>query len=190
MTAPSASPERERLRAAVTQMVHVFVSREASDQDLTTWAEIVERFTSEVAASPPESVFWGLGGRGIFAVKGVLAPPTVSAPPAEVGDELSGTVTFRAEQEGHPGIAHGGSIAQVFDYVFGAFEVARDGGPFTRELNVRFIKPVPIGSEVVFEARIERVEGTRIRASGRAAIDGVAYAEADAELVMRRPPPQ
>jgi len=66
--------ERERLRVALSQLLEAFVERDASAEDLNTWAGVVERFGDGIREAPPASVLWGIGNRGVFVVRGILAP--------------------------------------------------------------------------------------------------------------------
>jgi len=189
MTLPHPA-ERERLRSALIRAVDVFVSREATAEDLAAWAGVVEDFAHRLEERPPESLLWGVGSRGMFAVKGMLAANGFESPPALAGDTLTATVVFGPDQEGHRGLAHGGSIAQAFDYLCGMFEGASGRRPYTSELTVRFLRPVPVGARVALEARIESVDAARRTVSARALIDGRLHAECDAVLVMKQVQPQ
>lgn len=178
--------ERERLRAAALRMVEAFVTRDATAEQLTQWSEIVERFADGLEGAPPGSVFWGISNRGYFTVRGLLEPPGFVAPPSRVGDWLRGTIVFREEQAGHHGLAHGGSIAQAFDYLLSVLDIADEATTtFTRELNVRFLKPVPLQREVVFETTVVDRLPSAIAVEGRAVCDGKVCAEATAILALR-----
>lgn len=182
--------ERERLRTAVSEMVNAFVSREATAGQLTTWAEVVERFTRQIEGCPPESVLWGIGSRAIFGAAAILTPAGYVGPRGETGDTVTASVTFGAEQEGHRGFAHGGVIAQTFDSVLGMFDTAGAGRRFTRELDVRFLKLVPLNEPVTFEGRILATEGPRTRIHVRACIGEAVYAEAEGVMVTKQSAPQ
>ncbi len=65
-------------------------------------------------------------------------------------DGVKTTFTPRPEQEGYPGIVHGGIITAVLDETIGwAVAVARKKYFVTGELTIRFLKPLPIGKEVI-----------------------------------------
>ena len=190
MATESHPAERARLRSAVSRLLDVFVAREATAEQLTSWAEVVEPFVDRVEQHPPDSLFWGLGNKGIFAVDGVTSAAGVHPPVVETDDSVRALVTFGVEQQGHRGLAHGGAIAHTFDDLFGSFHTASTAIPFTSELNIRYLKPVPLEREVVFEAEIAAVERRQVRAIGRALIDGVVHVEADALFVRADPHPQ
>jgi len=179
--------ERERLRVALSQLLEAFVERDASAEDLNTWAGIVERFGDRIREAPPASILWGIGNRGVFAVKGILAPAQFTAPAARAGETFSATVVFGADQEGHSGLAHGGSIAQAFDYLFSALDAYSQDMCLTSELSVRFLRPVPLHQSATFEVSLDGIDGVLRKASGRASVGGRSCAEATAVLAVKRP---
>jgi acyl-coenzyme A thioesterase PaaI-like protein len=82
------------------------------------------------------------------------------------GDRIIGRANFGAQYEGPPGHVHGGIIAAAFDEVLGMAQ-ARTGRPgMTGTLTIRYRRPTPLHTEVVFEARVDRVEGRKIFAAG------------------------
>ncbi|MBK7724602.1 MAG: hypothetical protein IPI33_04985 [Dehalococcoidia bacterium] len=179
--------ERERLRVALSRLLEAFVERDASAEDMNTWAGIVERFGDRIREAPPASVLWGIGNRGVFAVRGILAPAQFTAPAARAGETFSATVVFGADQEGHSGLAHGGSIAQAFDYLFSALDAYGQDMCFTSELSVRFLRPVPLHQSATFEVSLDGIDGALRKASGRASVGGRTCAEATAVLAVKRP---
>lgn len=181
--------ERERLRAALTRVTDVFVSRNATAEDLSAWSGIVEGYADQLDSAPPESVLWGIGNRGLMAVRGILAPPGFASPPVVAGDAVTAIATFGADQEGHRGLAHGGSIAQAFDYLVGLLDWPGSGTVYTSELVVRFLKPVPLQQQLTFDARVEAVDGNARRVSARATLGSSVHATAEATLVVKPPAP-
>lgn len=92
------------------------------------------------------------------------------APPATVWVEVCadgqpkvlGHVTFGVIHEGIPGCVHGGMIAQLFDGVLGAANVAADCPGMTGTMSVRFHRPTPSGKELGIAALCRRREGRKI----------------------------
>jgi hypothetical protein len=160
--------ERERLRAALARVTDVFVSRNATAEDLAAWAGIVEGYADQLDSAPPESVLWGIGNRGLMAVRGILAPPGFASPPVVAGDAV---------------------IAQAFDYLVGLLDWPGAGTVYTSELRVRFLKPVPLQQQLTLEARVEAVDGTARRVSARAILGNTVHATAEAELVVKASTP-
>jgi acyl-coenzyme A thioesterase PaaI-like protein len=169
-------------------MVEAFVTRDATADQLIAWSETVERFVDGLEGAPPGSVFWGISNRGYFSVRGLLEPPNFVPPPSQAGDGLTGTVVFGEEQAGHRGFAHGGSIAQAFDYLLSVLDFAAEADTFTRELSVRFLKPIPIGQPVALETAVEARDARSATVSGRAVLAGTVHAEATAVLVFKQRP--
>jgi acyl-coenzyme A thioesterase PaaI-like protein len=182
MAQPVAAVEvaRERLRAAVSRVVDVFVSRQATPEQLNTWAEVSERFVEALEGRPPETVLWGYGKRGIMSVTGVVVHGKVEVPATSAGDRVAATVTFGQEHEGHPGLAHGGAIAAAFDDLFGMLQLFRNPPIVTSELTIRYLLPVPLRTLVQLEAWVDEVSGRRVKVSGRALRDGRVCNEAEA----------
>ncbi|MFI5040898.1 MAG: PaaI family thioesterase [Acidimicrobiales bacterium] len=70
-------------------------------------------------------------------------------------------------QEGGPGVAHGGWTAAVLDEVIGHVPILHGQMSVTGTLTVRFVKPVPIGRALEATAWVDRVEGHRWFCSGQ-----------------------
>lgn len=70
------------------------------------------------------------------------------------------------EYEGGPGVAHGGWIAAFFDDLLGRCVNGEGPASLTGELSVRFVKPVPVGPQLVGAARVRRREGRRRYVTG------------------------
>jgi uncharacterized protein (TIGR00369 family) len=73
---------------------------------------------------------------------------------------IRGTFALGAEYEGGPGYLHGGIIATVLDEVMGKVSRFRNLRAVTAELNIEYLRPVPVG-------RMLRVEGFETGMVGR-----------------------
>lgn len=186
MTAAAVTAGRARLRAAVSRILDVLVAREGTPGEFATWSDIAERYAERIEAQPPETVFWGLGTRGVISVTGM--PALLEAHPrmSEAGDRVEATVTYGAEHQGHPGLVHGGILAATFDELFGMFQTFSHPPVVTAELTVRFLRPVRIGSSVRFEAEIAEREGRRMRVRGTGAVNGATCVASEALFVVTR----
>jgi acyl-coenzyme A thioesterase PaaI-like protein len=72
----------------------------------------------------------------------------------------SAEVLFDESHEGGPGVVHGGWTAAMFDEVLGLTLNRRLGMPaVTRDLTVRYLRPVPVGHELLVEAWGEPIDG-------------------------------
>ncbi len=70
------------------------------------------------------------------------------------------------DQEGGPGVAHGGWTAAVLDDCLGHVPLLNRTLSVTAELTVSFVKPVPVGRPLQIRAWVERREGSRWYISG------------------------
>jgi uncharacterized protein (TIGR00369 family) len=73
---------------------------------------------------------------------------------------IRGTFKLGAEYQGGPGFIHGGIIATVLDEVMGKVNRFRGVRAVTAELNVEYLKPVLVDTDLV-------VEGYEVEKSGR-----------------------
>lgn len=103
-------------------------------------------------------------GNPISGMRNPVALPLVLT--ADDEGTVSGTFTFGAAYEGPPGCLHGGIVAAVLDQVLGN-AAARTGRPgMTAYLNTTYRRPTVLGAEHVLRARVDRVEGWKVFASG------------------------
>lgn len=75
---------------------------------------------------------------------------------------LVGRAWFGPETEGPPGHAHGGSIAAVLDEMLGAVAWAAGHQVVVASLTVDFRQLLPLGTDAVFEAWVDRMEGRKV----------------------------
>jgi acyl-coenzyme A thioesterase PaaI-like protein len=90
-------------------------------------------------------------------------------------------VDFGPRTQGAPGIAHGGSMAALFDELMGVAVWSTGCMAFSTSLQVHFRKMTPVPNRYLGEARIDRVEGRKVWTKGRLrAVNGdTVYAEAE-----------
>ncbi len=105
----------------------------------------------------------------------------------EVGEAstvMGGLIVTDAHQ-GAPGLIHGGVLAAAFDEVLGALSWLTRVPAVTARLETDFRRPVPIGTDLRFVARIDSEEG---RKSWRSAVatfaDGREVARAEGLFVQ------
>lgn len=100
-------------------------------------------------------------------------------------DHLVGRAWFGPETEGPPGHAHGGAMAAVLDEVLGAAAWAAGHPIVVGRLSVDFRQMIPLGTDTVFDAWIETVDGRKVFTRGHlTGADGTLYAEGEALCVM------
>uniref|UniRef100_A0A493T9D0 Acyl-coenzyme A thioesterase THEM4 n=1 Tax=Anas platyrhynchos platyrhynchos TaxID=8840 RepID=A0A493T9D0_ANAPP len=61
--------------------------------------------------------------------------------------------------EGPPGFTHGGAIASIIDTTLGTCALDAAGVVMTAQLSIDFLAPVPLGSVVLLDGRVDRREG-------------------------------
>jgi Thioesterase superfamily len=104
------------------------------------------------------------------------------APPirlAVADNKVLGHANFGATFEGSPGTVHGGFVAAAFDQVLFMAQSLTGIPAMTGTLTVRYRKPTPLFTELVFEGVVERVEGRKIFTRGTASANGVLTTEAE-----------
>jgi acyl-coenzyme A thioesterase PaaI-like protein len=69
-------------------------------------------------------------------------------------------------QQGYPGVMHGGLITAMLDELIGRTAIASDLWCMTGKLEVRFIKPVPIGAPLKLKGEITRKTSRVLEGSG------------------------
>ncbi len=86
--------------------------------------------------------------------------------------------------QGYPGVCHGGIIYTLLDETIGR-ATYRDGAmTVTASMNIRYRRPVPIGSRVRIVGRLVKDRGRILEGSGEALLDdGTVAAEAEGKFV-------
>uniref|UniRef100_A0A7M4FTT5 Acyl-coenzyme A thioesterase THEM4 n=1 Tax=Crocodylus porosus TaxID=8502 RepID=A0A7M4FTT5_CROPO len=64
--------------------------------------------------------------------------------------------------EGHPGFAHGGSTAAIIDSTIGGCAIFVAGRVMTANLSIDFKNPIPLGSVVLVDGKVNRMEGRKV----------------------------
>ncbi|XP_015285290.1 PREDICTED: acyl-coenzyme A thioesterase THEM4-like [Gekko japonicus] len=88
--------------------------------------------------------------------------------------------------ESYAGMVHGGCIATILDNAFTACVVAVAGRGFVVNLNVNYKSPIRLGSVVLVDSKIEKMEGRKMFLSGQVrSKDGqTLHADATALLIL------
>jgi acyl-coenzyme A thioesterase PaaI-like protein len=106
------------------------------------------------------------------------------SPPATLRFDLDdrcvrGEVTFRKSMEGAPGRVHGGMVAALLDEALGQACIFAGTPAMTAEFTARFLKATPVETPLRVEARVDGVDGRKIRASGAVFHGDESVVEAD-----------
>lgn len=182
-----------RLVAAMRQISEAVMDMDAAEEDLLAAAEATESFVAKLESTRKSHTTWGFAEAGpsgniraMFDRSPVIGLGNPVAPPLRMrveGDEVVGYANFGAQYEGPPGHVHGGITAAAFDEVLGMVQ-ARTGRPgMTGTLTVRYRRPTPLHQEVVFRARVDRIEGRKIFASGTSHAGETLCAEAEGVFI-------
>ncbi len=106
-----------------------------------------------------------------------------------IGDGVSvrSRFTIGESHQGAPGLAHGGVIAAAFDEALGALQVFLGEPAVTASLQTDFRAPVPTGSVLHLDCRVDSRTGRKLWTSGDAhlnAPDGPIVAQATGLFVV------
>ena len=106
------------------------------------------------------------------------------------GNELIAVFNPLDEHQSYPNVMHGGISATILDEAIGrAIMMTTDSNTFgvTVELNVRYKKPVPLGSELKAVSRITKDRGRIFEGTGELYLpNGEVAVEAEGKYMKRR----
>ncbi len=101
---------------------------------------------------------------------------------------LVARVWFGPGTEGPPGHAHGGSVASALDEAMGGAAWHAGYPVVAARITIDFREMVPIGVETTIEARVEQVDGRKIRTKGvMTGTDGTVYAHGEGLFIALEP---
>nr|XP_028566501.1 acyl-coenzyme A thioesterase THEM4 [Podarcis muralis] len=88
--------------------------------------------------------------------------------------------------EGPPGFVHGGCIATILDSVLGTCAIFVAGRVLTANLTINYKSPIPLGSVVLVESKLDRIEGRKVFVTGHVqSVDGqTVHTEATALFIQ------
>lgn len=92
-------------------------------------------------------------------------PASPLSPPMTLwldGDTVHGGATFGRVFMGPPGKVHGGVLALALDMLMAKTQDFVTGLGMTGTLNIRYLAPTPLNTEIRFEARLNRLEGRKL----------------------------
>ena len=123
-------------------------------------------------------------GRGAGAVGFAEGASAVYPPFVVTGDEelLVATTRFDGAWEGPPDLVHGGYLAAGFDMVLSSMAHRVLGHSVTRRLQVRYLKPTFLGSELRYEVEASEPRGRLLSLTGRLYADDRLTMRASAEF--------
>ncbi|HKM99973.1 MAG TPA: PaaI family thioesterase [Candidatus Binataceae bacterium] len=185
--------EAQRLATAMRRVIDHLVQAAAPESDLSAAADALERYADRLAKYPVSRTYEGFAETAnagdthaffdhspLIGVANPLAPPIRLA---VIGDRVEGRATFGVAYEGPPGHLHGGFLAAAFDEVLGMAQSLTGNPGMTGTLTIRYRRPTPLLKEIVFDARVDRVDGRKIFTHGTVSCDGVLTAEAEGVFI-------
>jgi acyl-coenzyme A thioesterase PaaI-like protein len=103
---------------------------------------------------------FGCGQANLFGLQ-------LEAEPAPEGG-VTGRFFVKQDHQGAPGYAHGGVIAAALDEAMGLAVHSQGTHAVAGRLEVDLVAPAPVGSFVRLDARVEKVEGSKLHLVARA----------------------
>ena len=92
------------------------------------------------------------------------------------------------EHQGYDGIMHGGIVSTLLDEIMARYIYAKGVTAVTARLEVRYLKPTPIGVPLLIKGRIARHKGRIYETTGTIELpDGTVTAEGTAKVFVTDP---
>lgn len=173
----------EALGAAVRRLVDAVVRTQADPQTIAAAAHAIDIVTSGLSHDLRQGVripdLSDPFANPLSVVTGEVNP---LAPPVELTgdvDGVQGTFRLGSAYEGAPGLVHGGVLSLVLDHVLSQAAYAAGHGGMTIGLDLRYLAPTPLHTDLVAEARLVQVDGRKIRLEGSIRSGKTTTVEAD-----------
>jgi len=172
----------EVLGEAVRRLVDAVVRTQADPATVLAAAEAVDAVTDSLAGELRSGPFTP-DVRNVFANPLSVVGGSVNplAPPVALDvspERVTGTFALGSAYEGPPGLVHGGVLSLVMDHVLGQAALAAGHGGMTLSLELRYVAPTPLGTELVAEGHVASVDGRKIRMAGSIRAGGTTTVEA------------
>jgi acyl-coenzyme A thioesterase PaaI-like protein len=189
--------QKRRLADAMRLVIERLVPSSAPTEELATAADALERYAEAIKDHPRlrdprligESANAGDVG-AFFDQSPLIGLANPLAPPLTIGrkDDTHAHATglFGSAYEGPPGCVHGGFVAAAFDEVLGYVQSLSGQPGMTGTLTVRYRKPTPLHTTLLFEGELLRVEGRKIFTRAELFAEGVLCAEAEGIFISFR----
>jgi len=189
--------QKRRLATAMRLVIERLVPSNAPTEELAAAADGLERYAEALKDHPrlrdariyAESANAGDVG-AFFDQSPLIGLANPLAPPLTIGrkDEKHAHATgiFGSAYEGPPGSVHGGFVAAAFDEVLGYVQSLSGHPGMTGTLTVKYRKPTPLHTPLLFEAEFVRIEGRKIFTRATLSAEGVLRAEAEGIFISFR----
>ena len=189
--------ERAALVAAARRLIAAAVSADPPAAELVAATTALEQASATLAAhlpSPPLPRYLATPNpespNDFFPFDPMMGRYSPLAPPVLISWEdgkLIGRARFDTPYEGPPGCVHGGVIAAVFDQMLAIPNVMLGTGGPTARLALRYRRPTPLETDLVFEGWQESADGKRLHCRGRLLCRDVVTVEAEGTFVRISP---
>lgn len=171
MPAPTHVPAGSDVLAdAVRRLVDAVVRTQVSPGVVTDAAAAVDAVTASLSGDLREGPYTpDLTDPFGNPVSLVTGPAHPYAPPVRIEAGTDGaTARFRlgSTYEGPPGLVHGGMLALVMDHVLGQAALGAGHGGMTVSLDLTYLAPTRIGTDLVAEAHVVAVDGRKVSLVG------------------------
>jgi len=189
--------QKRRLADAMRLVIERLVPSNAPADELRAAADGLELYAEALRGHPRlrdarlfgESANAGDVG-AFFDQSPMIGLANPLAPPITIGRKDERTaharVVFGSAYEGPPGSVHGGFVAAAFDEVLGYVQSLSGQPGMTGTLTVKYRRPTPLHTPLLFEAELDRVEGRKIYTRARLEAEDVLCAEAEAIFISLR----
>ncbi|EOM77486.1 PaaI family thioesterase [Rhodococcus rhodnii] len=173
LTSPPADAPIDRATAQARRLVEALLRTDRTRGDLAAVADELGRIADQLEAHAPDVSdrlidMWQ--GEGVTRHDPVTGPENVLAPPLVIHGRADGsvdaTVTLGLPYQGPPGHVHGGVSALLLDHVLGVANAWAGHSGMTAQLSVRYRRPTPLFESLTVRARVEEVDGRKIRTTG------------------------
>jgi acyl-coenzyme A thioesterase PaaI-like protein len=171
----------ERLRG----LIDAAAATGASDADVEAAAALVDDLTQLLRPAVPAGTLFPAGHRFDLPARGhpLLVPLRVDVLTEEV---MRGSLRFTSAHVGHPGLAHGGFVALVFDEAFGAFAVQGKPPYRTATMTISYRAGTPVDVNLAIQVRKVDHDGRKLRVAALIQHGATVTAEAEALFIQPR----
>jgi acyl-coenzyme A thioesterase PaaI-like protein len=166
--------QRDRLADAVRRLIDHAVNSDVPEDEVEEIIATLEQIDAQLKQHPRRATFKTKAPdfadlQAIFRNDPIIGLHNPIAPPVMVekdGEVIRGRATLGSAYEGPPGYVHGAVLAGVFDMLLGLANVASGSPGMTGTLTVKFRRPTPLNTPLIFEAFTDRIDGRKVIAKG------------------------
>lgn len=174
---PTSAPAGSQvLGEAVRRLVDAVVRTQVSPERVAAAAAAVEQVTASLSKdlrSGPytpdrEDPFTNPVSLVVGDVHPFAPPVRMNVAPGGV----TGRFRLGTAYEGPPGLVHGGVLSLVLDHALGQAALAAGHGGMTLSLELSYVAPTPLHTDLVTEAKVESIDGRKVHLTGSISIGG------------------